>query len=303
MTSFLPTIVPSGATRTSTVADGLPSSGRGEDDVRLDARLDPPRIARRRPGRCAPRCRSRPGRHCCPLPSSCGAGWPRGSRPGAPLPSSPARRASFSRPARRRVAASRARLRCAWRPRASSARPCFAASARSLLFLLARLLARGTLALDRDLRVGAHRRRRRRLDDGRRRRGLGLDRRRLRLRRCRARRRRLRQRRPQLGDDALRARSPSSARSRRVPRISKACARSASASPERMPGRLLRRERSRSRAAGVHRSAMEVAMRSTRGSAAALTLDREADALDAGALQRVHHLDDATRSGRCGRPR
>ena len=36
VTSFLPTIVPSGATFTSTVADGLPATRRGQDDVRLD---------------------------------------------------------------------------------------------------------------------------------------------------------------------------------------------------------------------------------------------------------------------------
>ena len=50
LASLRPTMVPSGATRTSTVASGLPST-RGEHDVRLDARLDPAGVARRGTGR------------------------------------------------------------------------------------------------------------------------------------------------------------------------------------------------------------------------------------------------------------
>ena len=143
---------------------------RRQHDVRLDARLDAAGVARRRARR-ARRVAGRAGRRWCRPGSSSGAGWPRGSPPGAPRPSSPARPASSARPARRplalgldrfaaarlassRFASSRLRglgLRVGLGRSASSRRPARARRARSR---------------------SAHRRRRRRrlgLDDGRRR--------------------------------------------------------------------------------------------------------------------------------------
>ena len=197
----------------------------------------------------------------------------------------------FSRFGFGRASLPRAWLRARPRLRAASAR------SRSPRW---RAFSRAAAPLDRDLRVGARRRRAAGLGDGRRRRRASARpaaAASVRRRAAGARRRRLRQRRPQLGDDALGlARLPVDAPGQREDQQARARGARAPAPSACRAAAAARSGRARGRR--CHRSEPQ-----PRGSSAALALDREADALDAGALQRVHHLDDGLVADVAGRPR